>query len=268
MEGILIALAVFLLSMDQQVLTRTLHRPLIACTLFGAILGNPQTGLTVGAALELMLLTFDTERYFLSRPASVLYSCYAVLLAVKAGMNAQEASGAAIVFLGIGAGIVHLLSVLNLAFLNQARKAAETRNEKKLAAANFLPLIISGLIPAVIALAGAANAESFVTAAETLGDTWGWILEGFAVTAFLLPLVGFAVLLRNLSAKDMPGAFFAGFACAVVAGTLLSYEAAAVVCAMIAFGIGAYDYHLNLGSRDTVSAPAEKTKKGESKQWW
>ena len=41
MEGILLALAVFLLSMDQQVLTRSLQRPLIACTIFGLILGMP-----------------------------------------------------------------------------------------------------------------------------------------------------------------------------------------------------------------------------------
>ena len=268
MEGILIALAVFLLSMDQQVLTRTLHRPLIACTIFGAILGDVQTGAAAGAAIELTLLTFDNERYFLTRPASVLYSCFAVLLAVKAGMNAQEASGAAIVFLGIGAGIAHLLSVVNLVFLQQARKAAETRNEKKLAAANFIPLILSGLVCAVIAFAGSASADSFVTAMENAGDQWGWILEGFAAAAYLLPLVGFAVLLRNLSAKDMPGAIFAGFACAVLAGSLLSYEAAAVVCAMIAFGIGAYDYHQNLKSTEKVSAAAEKTKKGDSKQWW
>ena len=180
MEGILLALAVFLLSMDQQVLTRSLQRPLIACTIFGLILGNAGTGLAVGAALEMTMLSFDTERYYFSRPASVLYSCFSVLLAVKANLIAAEAAGAAIVFFGIGAGIVHLLSAGNLIFLQQARKAAETRNEKKLASANFIPLLISGLIPAVIALIGAANAESFVTAMETMGDKWGWIPEGFA----------------------------------------------------------------------------------------
>ena len=46
MEGILIALAVFLLAMDQQILTRTLHRPLIACTIFGMLLSN--TAIIVG----------------------------------------------------------------------------------------------------------------------------------------------------------------------------------------------------------------------------
>ena len=268
MEGILLALAVFLLSMDQQVLTRSLQRPLIACTIFGLILGNAGTGLAVGAALEMTMLSFDTERYYFSRPASVLYSCFSVLLAVKANLIAAEAAGAAIVFFGIGAGIVHLLSAGNLIFLQQARKAAETRNEKKLAAANFIPLLISGLIPAVIALIGAANAESFVTSMETMGDKWGWILEGFAALAYLLPLVGFAVLLRNLAAKDMPGAFFAGFACAVIAGTVFSYEAGALICALIAFAIGAYDYHSSLNKKETETVKKEKAGKGESGQWW
>lgn len=267
MEGILLALAVFLLTIDQQILTRTLHRPLIACTVFGMLLGNTETGLAVGAALEMTLLSFDTERYFLHRPGSVLYSCFAVLLAVKAGMNAQEAVGAGIVFLGIGAGILHLVSLLNLLFLQQARKAAEGRSEKKLAAANFIPLIISGLIPAVIALIGCANAEAFLTSAESLGDGWGWILEGLGAAAYLMPLIGFAVLLRNLQARDMPGAFFAGFGTAVLAGSVLSFEAAAIICAMIAFGLGAYDYHSRLQEKSTSSA-AEKTKKGESGKWW
>ena len=102
MEGILIALVVFLLAMDQQILTRTLHRPLVACTIFGMLLSNTAIGMAVGASLEMTLLSFDTARYYLHRPGSVLYSCFAVLLAVKAGMNAAEAAGVALVFLGIG----------------------------------------------------------------------------------------------------------------------------------------------------------------------
>lgn len=266
MEGILIALAVFLLAMDQQILTRTLHRPLIACTIFGMLLSNTAIGMAVGASLEMMLLSFDTSRYYLNRPGSVLYSCFAVLLAVKAGMNAAEATGAVLVFLGIGCGIAHLFEVGNLVFLQQARKAAETRDEKKLAMANFLPLVLRALVFAVIAFAGVSQAENFTAAMETFGDRFGWVMEGFAAAGALLPLVGFAVLLRNLSARDMPGAFFAGFACAVLAGSTLSFEAAAAVCAMLAFGLGAFAYHLNL--KETSSASAEKTKKGDSGKWW
>ena len=50
MEGILIALAVFLLAMDQQILTRTLHRPLIACTIFGMLLSNTAIGMAASIA--------------------------------------------------------------------------------------------------------------------------------------------------------------------------------------------------------------------------
>ncbi len=266
MEGILIALAVFLLAMDQQILTRSLHRPLIACTIFGMLLSNTAIGMAVGASLEMTLLSFDTSRYFLHRTGSVLYSCFAVLLAVKAGMNAAEAAGAALVFLGIGSGVAHLFDTGNLFFLQQARKAAETRDEKKLAVANFLPLVLKALVFAVIAFVGVSQAENFTAAVESFGDGFGWILEGFSAVGALLPLVGFAVLLRNLSAKDMPGAFFAGFACAVLAGSVLSFEAAAAVCAMLAFGLGAFAYHLNL--KEASSAAAEKSKKGDSGKWW
>ena len=268
MEGILIALAVFLLSMDQQVLTRALSRPLIACTVFGMILGNVTAGATVGAALELIVLTFNTEVYYLHRPSTVLLSCFTVLLAVKGGFAAEEAIGLAIIFIGIHAGIVHLLSVFNTAFLPSARKAAETRNEKKLAAVNFIPLVISGLVPAVVAYLGVMNAEAYAASLETAGENLGWILEGFAAAAYLLPLLGFAVLLRNLNAKDMPGAFFAGFACAVLAGSLFSFESAAVICAIFAFAIGAYDYHANIKGSGASSNTEKTVKKGESGQWW
>ena len=65
-----------------------------------------------------------------------------------------------------------------------------------------------------------------------------------------------------------PGAFFAGFACAVIAGTVFSYEAGALICALIAFAIGAYDYHSSLNKKETETVKKEKAGKGESGQWW
>ena len=38
------------------------------------------------------------------------------------------------------------------------------------------------------------------------------------------------------------------------------------VAALLAFGLGAFAYHLNLN--ETSSASAEKTKKGDSGKWW
>lgn len=48
MQVILLAIVTFIFAIDQFSLTETLYRPICACPIIGAILGDAQAGLVVG----------------------------------------------------------------------------------------------------------------------------------------------------------------------------------------------------------------------------
>ena len=53
---ILLAVVTFIFAIDQFSLTETLYRPIISCTIIGAILGNMEIGLLVGGTYEIMVI--------------------------------------------------------------------------------------------------------------------------------------------------------------------------------------------------------------------
>ena len=56
MEVVLLAIVTFIFAIDQFSLTELLYRPIIACPIIGAILGDIKTGLVVGGTYELMMV--------------------------------------------------------------------------------------------------------------------------------------------------------------------------------------------------------------------
>lgn len=56
MQVILLAIVTFIFAIDQFSLTELLYRPIIACPIIGAILGDAKTGLAVGGTYELMMV--------------------------------------------------------------------------------------------------------------------------------------------------------------------------------------------------------------------
>ncbi len=259
----MLGIVVFLLAADQFLFTGMLSRPLAACTLIGAACGNLQAGLMAGGAIEMLLAGADESIRILDRRNYVFASAAAVILTASAGLDAQAAAGFAPVLIAAGTGLNHLLSIVNISLLPSARNAAETRNEKKLAVTHFLPLLIAAAVSAVIAVlmqnAVSANAENIVLMAEK----YEWVYKALCMAGSLMPCVGFAVLLRNLSVKDMKGAFWAGAAAGSMITAAISPAAALVICAGAAFGAAAYDYHQAVKDETPV-----KTQKGGGQKWW
>ncbi|MCR4951706.1 MAG: PTS sugar transporter subunit IIC [Solobacterium sp.] len=261
--NVLLILTVFLLAADQFLFTGFLSRPLPACTLIGAVCGNTGAGVMAGGALEMLLAGQDVSVRVLDRRSYVLCSCAAVILVSAAGLKPEAAAGIAAVLIAAGTGLNHLLSILFTSFLAPARNAAETRNETKLAVTHFLPVVLASAVFAVCAavLYGMIQTKSDSIAA--LAADYRWVYKGLCAAGSLLPCVGLAILLRNLSVKDMKGAFWAGAASASMITAALSPASALALCAAIAFGAAGYDYH-----RLTEGQTPAKTQKGGAQKWW
>ena len=257
----LIFILAFIMAADENTCTRVLHRPLVACTLFAAVLGNAPAGLAAGAVLEMIAIAFD-----IGRPSNyILASLAAALLAVNGTDGASAAMMASAFFLA-GLLIKSAVSLITTALLPSARKAAEKRNEKGLFAGVLVSVLLYGIVFGAAAMWMASFGETAADSVNEIIETNGWILSVLHTAAVLVSAIGIAVLFRNLSGNRIPGAFMGGFAMAAVLCAIGLDSAAAILCGMAAFGIGAFDYHLRAVNNDKP-AETKEIKKGGA-QWW
>ena len=257
----LIFILAFVMAIDENTFTRVLHRPLVACTLFGAVLGKPAEGLACGVLLEPMAIAFDTYRKGNFILASLVS---AVLVANGSETAAAVSAGAASVMAGYV--IRKAIGLLTAVMLPSARKAAEKRDEKGLFAGMLVSMLIYGLVFGGLSMWLASLGADIGTTFNSVITANGWILSILQVASVLIGAVGIAVLFRNLSGPKIPGAFMAGFAAAAVCCAGGITTAAAIICGFAAFGISAMDYHLR-SEQNEKPAEVKEIKKGGA-QWW
>ena len=106
-EIVLLAIVTFFFAIDQFSLTEIVYRPIIACPIIGAILGDVNTGLVVGGTYELMMVG-NMPVGGAQPPNAVLGSVVAMIFAVKAKMDINAALGACMIFATFGQYVVTL----------------------------------------------------------------------------------------------------------------------------------------------------------------
>lgn len=86
MQVVLLAIVTFIFAIDQFSLTEILYRPICACPIIGAILGDVNTGLVVGGTYELMMI--GSMPVGGAQPANaVIGAVVAMIFAVRSGMS-------------------------------------------------------------------------------------------------------------------------------------------------------------------------------------
>ena len=89
-EVILLAIVTFIFAIDQFSLTEIIYRPMCACPIIGAILGDLNTGLVLGGTYELMMI--GSMPVGGAQPANVVVGeVVAMIFAVKTGMDIDSA---------------------------------------------------------------------------------------------------------------------------------------------------------------------------------
>ena len=252
---------IVLLAIDQCGFTNILHRPLIACTLLGAVSGNIQTGILTGTACELSYIVM-TQGMGLDTNGSLLYAVAAYALASGGTIPAETASVSGLYGFAAGNLVDAAIRFAAAALVPSARKAAENRKDGMLGILNLVPMILSVVITAVL---GSAILNSSGWAEAFLSGNGKFLLIA-ACAGILLECVGFAIVLRNIGAKSHIAAVAAGFAAGVIA-LKAAGPAALLLCGMIAAGFVMFVYNGNAGDRKTSSAKAD-LKKGGNDKWW
>ena len=127
---ILLAVVTFIFAIDQFSLTETLYRPIISCTIIGAILGNMEIGLLVGGTYEIMVI--GNMPVGGAQPPNVIIAGVAgCILAIKANMEVNAALGTAVIFSIFGQYVVTLVFTFMAGLMSKADKAAAEANPKR-----------------------------------------------------------------------------------------------------------------------------------------
>ena len=233
-EIVILAIVTFFFAIDQFSLTEIVYRPIIACPIIGAILGDVNTGLVVGGTYELMMVG-NMPVGGAQPPNAVLGSVVAMIFAVKAKMDINAALGACMIFATFGQYVVTLTFTIMSGLMAKADKAANEANPKGITAVLNTSMAILGTLFAVIAILAYVGGTAASGALQSLSENASWFMGGLSAAGGMMRFVGFAVLLKIMLSNDLWGWLLAGFATALLFGNV---EATASACLILVAFIG------------------------------
>ncbi len=233
-EIVLLAIVTFFFAIDQFSLTEIVYRPIIACPIIGAILGDVNTGLVVGGTYELMMVG-NMPVGGAQPPNAVLGSVVAMIFAVKAKMDINAALGACMIFATFGQYVVTLTFTIMSGLMAKADKAANEANPKGITAVCNTSMAILGTLFAVIAILAYVGGIAASGALQSLSEKASWFMGGLSAAGGMMRFVGFAVLLKIMLSNDLWGWLLGGFATALLFGNV---EATASACLILVAFIG------------------------------
>lgn len=233
-EIVLLAIVTFFFAIDQFSLTEIVYRPIIACPIIGAILGDVNTGLVVGGTYELMMVG-NMPVGGAQPPNAVLGSVVAMIFAVKAKMDINAALGACMIFATFGQYVVTLTFTIMSGLMAKADKAANEANPKGITAVCNTSMAILGTLFAVIAILSYVGGTAASGALQSLSEIASWFMGGLSAAGGMMRFVGFAVLLKIMLSNDLWGWLLGGFATALLFGNV---EATASACLILVAFIG------------------------------
>ncbi len=208
------------------------HRPLIACTVVGLILGDITTGIILGGTLELIALGWMNIGAAQS-PDSALASVISTILVVVGKQDIQAGIAIALPVAAAGQVLTVFARTITVAFQHAADKEAEKANFNKIIFLHFSALFVQALrvaIPATI-VAVFVNAEMVQNMLSKIPDV---VTGGLAVAGGFIVVVGYAMVLNMMSVKYLMPFFYLGF---VLGGylnfSLLSYGIIGLIIALI-----------------------------------
>ncbi len=189
------------------------HRPLIACTLVGIVLGDITTGIILGGTLELIALGWMNIGAAQS-PDSALASLISAILVIVGQQSIATGIAIALPVAAAGQVLTVFARTITVAFQHAADKYAEEANFRAIDICHIGALAIQALRVAVPVLLialfvspeGIQNLLSLIPA---------FITTGLKVASGFIVVVGYAMVINLMSAKYLMPFFFVGF---VIAG--------------------------------------------------
>ncbi len=230
LQALLVALWVTWAIIDEQTFQLQTTRPIVTGMVVGIIMGDLQTGLVVGATVELMFLAVVFVGTAVP-PDPTLSAAIATAFACIVGSKGVDVAVATALPIALIGQVVTTLqySVVNVFFMHMAETRAMKGDTKGVVMCNIFPLLMNAVfygLPAFLAVYyGSAYVMPIIEAIPAK------VISGIAVGGGMIGAVGFALLLTTIKSKAVWPYFLIGFMCATSLGVnLLGLGVVAIIC--------------------------------------
>jgi PTS system mannose-specific IIC component len=207
------------------------HRPLVACTLVGLVLGDIQTGIILGGTLEMLALGWMNVGAAMA-PDAALASVISAILVIIGHQSIGAGIAVAIPIAAAGQVLTIFVRTITVFFQHLADKYAAEGNTRGIEMCHFLGLSLQAIrvaVPAAIVgmLAGTDAVNAMLAAIPPV------ITRGLQVSGGFIVVVGYAMVINMMNIKSLMPFFFIGFIMAAFTGVnLIGFGAVGVICAI------------------------------------
>ena len=207
------------------------HRPLVACTLVGLVLGDIQTGIILGGTLEMLALGWMNVGAAMA-PDAALASVISAVLVIVGHQSIGAGIAVAIPIAAAGQVLTIFVRTITVFFQHLADKYAETGNTRGIEMCHISGLALQAIrvaVPAAIVgmLAGTDAVNAALAAIPPV------ITRGLQVSGGFIVVVGYAMVINMMNIKSLMPFFFIGFLIAAFTGVnLIGFGAIGVICAI------------------------------------
>lgn len=209
MEIILVTLVAAICGMGSVLDERQTHRPLVACTLIGLVLGDLETGIIVGGTLEMVALGWMNVGAAMA-PDAALASVIAAILVIKGGQDKGSALAIAIPVAAAGQVLTIFVRTLTIFLQHKADDYAEQANFRGIEICHFAGLSLQALRVAIptffVALVAGTDAVS-----DALHSIPEVVTRGLQIAGGFIVVVGYAMVINMMRAGALMPFFFIGF---------------------------------------------------------
>lgn len=208
-QSILIGLIAAFGAFDWQLGTLYAFRPIVLCPLVGLVLGDLQTGLAIGASLELLFMGSISIGAYVP-PNETVGGVLACAFAISLGESTEAAIALAMPIAVLTLSLKNIMRVIDPFFVDMADKFAAQGNVKGIYAIHFLLGNALGCVLYFILCSTAFYLG--VDAVKGLLDMIPqFAIDGFGIAANILPAMGFAMLAQMTVNKKVVVFFAIGF---------------------------------------------------------
>ncbi|MEF9967205.1 MAG: PTS sugar transporter subunit IIC [Longicatena sp.] len=239
LQAVLVGLTVFVLEFTETWLSYPMTtRPLIVGTAIGIVLGDIQTGVTVGASLELVFMGVMAIGGTVPPDAcsgTAVGTAYAIIL----GKGVETAFALAVPASMLCQMLFVPLVALRSLYSPMIDKMVREGNYKGIQI--ILPIVsgtmylFKGLICGLAVGLGSTAIQGFITQVPQV------LLDGMGVSAGMLAAVGFGLLLKMMWTKKLAVYYFLGFIMAAYCGMpLMSIAIVGIILVIILYFEGSF----------------------------
>lgn len=185
------------------------HRPLIACTLIGIVLGDMKTGIIIGGTLEMIALGWMNIGAAVA-PDAALASIISTILVIAGHQGIGSGIALAIPLAAAGQVLTIIVRTITVGFQHAADKAAENGNLSTLSWIHIFALLLQAMrvaIPAVIVAisVGTSEVQHMLNAIPEV------VTSGLNIAGGMIVVVGYAMVINMMRAGYLMPFFYLGF---------------------------------------------------------